>query len=67
MAEKKASKEHKARGHTAIAQSHFSLPQFEHVSLEERSARFNGGFPTQVINTRSSLYFTATGGILLSK
>jgi len=33
MAEKKASKEHKAPGHTAIAQSHFSLPQFERESL----------------------------------
>jgi hypothetical protein len=50
MAEKKASKEHKARDHSAIAQSHFSLPQFERVSLWERATRLNGGFPTNVVN-----------------
>jgi hypothetical protein len=33
MAEKKALKESEARGHSATAQSHFSLPQFERVSL----------------------------------
>ena len=57
MAEKKASKEHKVRGHSSITQSHFSLPQFERVSLEEISARLNGGFPTNVVNARCPRFY----------
>jgi hypothetical protein len=48
MAEKKASKKHKARGHSAIAQSYSNLDD-----------GLNGGFPTNVVNTRDmslSLY-----------
>jgi hypothetical protein len=55
MQEKKASKERKARGHSAIAQSHFSLPQFERVSLWDRSARLNGGFLTNVVKAHITL------------
>ena len=43
MAEKKASKEPEARGHSAIAQSHFSPTQFECVSLQERAAGLSIG------------------------
>jgi hypothetical protein len=61
MPEKKALKEHKARGHSAIAQSHFSLPQIERVRLWERSTRLNGSVPTNVVDA----YITLTREPLL--
>ena len=42
------------RGHSAIAQSHFSLPQFERGSLWGRSTRLNGVFPN-VVDARITL------------